>query len=158
MVQNDNSRSCPCGSHEAYAQCCQPVHLAPSRAVVPEALMRARFTAFALGMTEVLLATWAPETRPPRHALEDAQPRWLRLDIEASEAQPPEGWVRFQALGRQDGRFFTLQETSRFRFDDAAHQWFYVDGDAQWRSLPTGRNTSCPCGSGLKAKRCCARD
>ncbi|MCP1367283.1 YchJ family metal-binding protein, partial [Halomonas sp. BBD48] len=123
MVQNEVFRLCTCGSRRAYAQCCQPVHDDPSCAGKPEALMRARFTAFAQGKTEVLLATWAPETRPPRHALEDAQPRWLHLDIEASGGQPPEGWVRFQATGRQNGRFFTLQETSRFRFDDDARQW-----------------------------------
>ena len=157
MVQNDISRRCPCGSQHVYAQCCRPVHLDASRAVTPEALMRARFTAFTLGKTDVLLATWAPETCPPRAALENDQPRWLRLDIEASGGQPPDGWVRFQALGRQDGRFFILHETSRFRLDDAK-QWLYVDGDAQWRNLSAGRNAPCPCGSGLKAKRCCARD
>ncbi|MFC3293402.1 YchJ family protein [Modicisalibacter luteus] len=152
------SQSCPCGSQSTYIQCCQPVHLDPSHAATPEALMRSRFTAFALGNVEVLLDTWAPETRPPRHELDDGQTRWLRLDIENSDVQPPEGWVRFQALGRQNGRFFTLRETSRFRFDATVKQWFYVDGDTEWGHLSIGRNAPCPCGSGLKAKRCCARD
>lgn len=158
MVLNETTATCPCGSHRNFGECCEPVHRAPSRATTPDALMRARFTAFARGETTVLLATWDPATRPSTAELEAPGPRWLGLHVEASGHRGDRGWVRFRAVGRDTGGFVELRETSDFRFDDAAGQWFYIDGDAHWQRLAIGRNAPCPCGSGLKAKRCCARD
>ncbi len=120
--------------------------------------MRARYTAFVLHDVPTLLATWDPTTRPSAVQLATPGPRWLKLTVEASDAAGHRGWVRFRALARERGAFLELIETSRFHFNGHARQWFYIDGDAQWHRPALGRNTPCPCGSGLKAKRCCARD
>lgn len=157
MSLKESIGDCPCGSHNDYRYCCKPVQIDPRQAQLPEALMRARFTSFIQGNVAVLLATWDPSTRPSRAELELPQPQWLRLDVEASDSEGNEGWVSFRAVGHDQGRFLELRETSRFRYDDEAGQWFYIDGDAHWQHLSAGRNAPCPCGSSLKAKRCCAR-
>lgn len=121
--------------------------------------MRARYCGFATGAAAFLQATWDPSTRPPLADLEAPGPRWCRLAvIDSEDAGNDTGRVHFTAVGRESGGFFVLEETSRFRFDSQVGQWFYVDGDADWRRLDVGRNAPCPCGSGLKAKRCCGQD
>ena len=55
--------ACPCQSGLDYAHCCQPLHQgrpAPS----PEALMRSRFSAFALGNTDYISRSWHLSQRP----------------------------------------------------------------------------------------------
>ena len=42
-------KSCPCGSGRSYAACCRPAHDGSVPPPTPEALMRARYSAFALG-------------------------------------------------------------------------------------------------------------
>ncbi|WP_233440398.1 YchJ family protein [Modicisalibacter coralii] len=153
------SAACPCGSQRTFAGCCAPVLQDLRRAHTPEALMRARYSAFVIQDTAFLQASWDPATRPPMADLEASAPRWCRLTvIDSEDAGDGTGRVRFTAVGRESGGFFVLTESSRFRFDSQADHWRYVDGDADWRRLDVGRNAPCPCASGLKAKRCCARD
>ncbi|MHB0775501.1 YchJ family protein [Halomonas sp. WWR20] len=152
-----NIDSCPCGSRQRFAECCGPVHQDPRRAATPQALMRARYTAFVLQDVDVLLTTWEPDQRPSRESLAAPGPRWIGLNIEDAQTQDGDASVTFRARFIDAGRFGELRETSRFRFANDVGHWRYVDGDAQWRRLDIGRNATCPCGSGLKAKRCCAR-
>ncbi|MDV6319258.1 YchJ family protein [Chromohalobacter sp. HP20-39] len=150
--------TCPCGQPERFEKCCAPVHEDPRRAKTPEALMRARYSAFARGAHDALIATWDPTTCPTRDSLATNRARWLKLIVHDSTQQGEKGTVTFSAdFIDADGFFQRLTETSRFRFVTHAGQWFYVDGDTQWHRLDIGRNAACPCGSGLKAKRCCAR-
>ncbi len=52
---------CPCTSGDAYAACCGPLHKGEREATTPEALMRSRFAAFAMGDAEYLWRTLHPE-------------------------------------------------------------------------------------------------
>ncbi len=98
--------------------------------------MRSRYSAYVLGETAYLRATWAPQTCPadldvdPEAA--DA-PRWLGLQIKrfaAVDALHAE--VEFVARYKVGGRAHRLQELSRFvRGEDG--QWRYVDGDVSER-------------------------
>ena len=54
--------TCPCCSALPYAQCCQPLHLG-GRAISPEALMRSRFSAHALGLLPYIVHSWSAEGR-----------------------------------------------------------------------------------------------
>ncbi|WP_282784910.1 YchJ family metal-binding protein [Nocardia sp. CC201C] len=121
--------ACPCGSSAPYAQCCGPLHRGEGRAATAEALMRSRFSAFAVGDEAYLLRSWAPETRPATVEFEPGM-RWEALEIVGSTGGGPfhtAGTVEFRAHYRAHGRAGTLHEHSRFRRDDGA--WVYVDGD-----------------------------
>lgn len=118
--------------------------------------MRARYSAYVLGDTAFLRASWHASTRPadidPDHG-----PTWLGLEVRAAsagQADDDEGRVEFVARYRDGAHLGTLHETSRFVRERGC--WFYVDGEVRpAMTMKTGRNASCPCGSGRKFKRCC---
>ncbi|MCW4151779.1 YchJ family protein [Halomonas sp. 18H] len=145
--------SCPCGSGHFLAACCGRHHDGEP-AATPEALMRARFSAFALGRNDYLLATWHPDTRPA--SLPDEDPtHWIRLEIIESSSDGDQGRVHFRATFREGRRWGVLEEDSRFTRLDAG--WCYADGEPRVMRLKPGRNNPCPCGSGRKGKQCCLR-
>ena len=115
--------SCPCGSPKSYAECCGPLH-GGGDAVTAEALMRSRYSAYALGDKDYLLRTWAESTRPT--ALAAASPRWLGLKVVRYREHGDEAEVEFVARFRQGGKVQLLHETSRFVREGG--RWFYIDG------------------------------
>ncbi|MBA2777563.1 YchJ family protein [Billgrantia kenyensis] len=142
---------CPCNPGRPYAACCGRFHggePAPS----PEALMRSRFSAFALGLDDYLRDTWHPSTRPATLGLVD-ETRWLRLEVLDQGSAGEHGHVHFRATFREGRRWGVLAENSRFVYE--AGRWFYVDGEPTMERLKPGRNDPCPCGSGRKFKSCC---
>lgn len=122
---------CPCQSGETLENCCAR-YLFDRAAPAPtaEALMRSRFTAFALGDAGYLLHTWHPSTRPEVLEL-DPGVQWYRLDILGTHdggAFATTGTVTFRAhfrsaTNRRDKDSFT--ETSSFVRE--GRQWFYRD-------------------------------
>ncbi|QEM81947.1 YchJ family protein [Halomonas binhaiensis] len=159
---------CPCGSGESLAECCGSIHQG-QLAQSPQALMRSRFSAFALGLHDYLIHSWHPDTCPASLDLEQDTTRWVRLEIldhgeNSGEGNGEgnignEGWVHFRATfqegppGRR--RWGVLEERSRFvRLEG---RWVYMDGEPKVTRLKPGRNDVCPCGSGKKFKSCCGR-
>ncbi|WP_280402473.1 YchJ family protein [Nocardia carnea] len=124
----DDSKPCPCRRGETFGECCGPL-LAGRPAPSAEALMRSRYTAFALGDAGYLRRSWHPRTRPDRLDLDPTR-RWLFLEIhEVTGGGPFEqsGTVEFTAHYRDPGGRGQLHETSRFTRVDGA--WCYLDGD-----------------------------
>ena len=120
---------CPCGSGRTFADCCAPYLSGRDVPPTAEALMRSRYSAFATGQADYLLATWHPTTRPDTLTLEPGI-RWLSLKIlstEAGGATDQEGWVRFVARSKFQGRAQRLQERSRFVREQG--RWSYNDGE-----------------------------
>jgi SEC-C motif-containing protein len=120
--------ACPCGTGKPYAACCGAIHDGRRPAATAVALMRSRYAAFALGLSEYLWRTWHPSTRPATVDLDDDLV-WTGLVIEDSTGGQPwddAGTVRFTASWTSGRRSGTLRETSRFAFLDGA--WVYVDG------------------------------
>jgi len=119
---------CPCGSGSTFGGCCGPV-LDGVPADSPQALMRSRYTAFALGDTEHVQRTWHPTTAPEALDLDEAL-RWERLEVlsASTDAAGRRGTVEFRAHWHDGstGQRGVLHEVSRFRL--AAGRWFYVDG------------------------------
>jgi uncharacterized protein YchJ len=61
-----DKQKCPCGSGKSYSHCCGIYHKDHSLVPTAQALMRSRYSAYALGLEEYLLATWHPSTRPEK--------------------------------------------------------------------------------------------
>lgn len=118
--------------------------------------MRSRYTAYAVADRAYLEQTWHPSTRPPDLQLDsEPAPHWQKLLIlQTTGGQPgdSEGAVEFLALYLLGGRACQLRESSRFIC--AEGRWYYLDGTS---GTSVGRNAPCPCGSGIKFKRCCGK-
>ena len=118
---------CPCGSGQPYTACCQPWHTgleAGIHAPTPEALMRSRYSAYAVGAIDYLLATWHPSTGPGE--LELSPIKWIGLEVLHAEATGDAGVVEFVARCRVNGRAQRMHEASRFVRHEG--RWYYIDG------------------------------
>jgi SEC-C motif-containing protein len=162
--------TCPCrqtsSTPRSYAECCQPFIEGKAAAPSAEALMRSRYSAYAVGAIDYLVETVAPEAR---HDLDRASletwardSKWTGLDIvETSEGQPGDktGIVEFIARFTRENAPQSHHERAVFRYDEPGHRWYFVDG-AKPKGKPivkevqVGRNDPCPCGSGKKYKKC----
>lgn len=130
-----DSDRCPCLSGDPYGDCCGRYHHGLGggpTAPTAEALMRSRYSAFAVGDPGYLLATWAPATRPASLDLDD-DTEWRGLEIVRTEAGGPfdsAGVVEFVARYRDPRtRRGAPHETSRFIREHG--RWLYVDGDVE---------------------------
>ena len=57
----EKTEPCPCGSGLAYGECCGPIHDGTVKAKTAEALMRARYAAYAAKKIEFLKDSAGPE-------------------------------------------------------------------------------------------------
>ncbi len=117
---------CWCGNPQRQT-CCAPLLDGHSTAATPEALMRARYSAYVNLNRPYLLASWHPDTRPPDIQFNPNQ-RWLGLKVKDTlQIDGNHGEVEFVARYKIHGRGHRLHERSRFR--RIRGQWFYLDGD-----------------------------
>ena len=124
----ESADPCPCGSGRPLEQCCGPFIRGIEPAPTAQALMRSRYTAYVLGESAYLLATWDPRTRPESLELSTDQ-HWLGLKLLRSEgggSTDDAGEVEFVARFKVAGRATRLHEISRFRRESG--RWLYVDG------------------------------
>ena len=130
---------CPCDSGKPYSKCCGVYHLG-TPAPTAEALMRSRYSAYALAtqtpkLSEYLLQTWHPDTRPQSLVLDgEYASKWLGLQIRHHQNIDAEHAIvefvaRYKHAGNLGGKAERLHESSRFQRID--HRWYYVDGDYQ---------------------------
>ncbi|AOK28065.1 hypothetical protein WS67_14855 [Burkholderia singularis] len=131
---------CPCGGAAPgagaraprYADCCARLIDAHIPAANALELMRSRYSAYVLGETDYLRATWDPRTCPAdldADAERADAPRWLGLSIKRyAQLDDTHAEVEFVARYKIGGRAFRMHETSRFVRDEQA-RWRYVDGD-----------------------------
>ena len=122
--------ACPCGSALTHAQCCGRYHAGPLHLQAPDAaaLIRSRYSAFALGLSDYLLATWHASTRPALLEADAPGLKWLGLELRRQAQQDADhATVEFVARSKLGGRARRLHELSRFVREDG--RWFYLDGD-----------------------------
>lgn len=138
-TQNDTTMTCPCGSNKPFAFCCEPAIEGHKPAKTAEALMRSRYTAFALGAVDYLINTTAEEHRNPDDAeLISEQIKvttWTGLKIVSTEnggSGDDQGTVEFIARFETDDQTGELCETSNFRKEN--NHWYYVDGEVEIRN------------------------
>ncbi len=159
---------CPCASGRNYGACCGPVIAGAAKAETAEALMRARYTAYATQNMDFLYLSGGPEVRASfdrNMCMEwSKSAEWQGLEVIATErggAGDSDGIVEFKANYSVNGKPCLHHETAKFERIDG--EWRFIDGDIEGqtplrRSAPKiGRNDPCPCGSGKKYKKCCGR-
>ncbi len=88
--------------------------------------MRSRYSAYARGLPDYLLATWHGSTAPGEMDLFPL--KWLGLEVRHSEARGDAGVVEFVARCRDAGRAQRMHEVSRFVREQG--RWYYIDGQA----------------------------
>ncbi|MBV1789079.1 YchJ family protein [Marinobacterium sp. D7] len=136
----NSDQPCPCGSGRTFNACCEPALSGVTPAATAEALMRSRYSAFALGAVDYLIDTLAPEKRQPGEAellAEQTQvTTWTGLTILDTQAGGPQdsiGVVEFEARFDSGPDHGVLHERSRFRRENG--RWLYVDGDVQLKRV-----------------------
>ncbi|SBS29833.1 hypothetical protein MSP8887_02850 [Marinomonas spartinae] len=163
---------CPCGSTTPYSECCGLYHSGAASVPTAEALMRSRYSAFAMNKMDYILATQRLEkgqvNEDEVEALDNsnALTNWTRLEILATEqgqTSDNTGTVTFRAYFKEGMHQGELNEKSWFRKEEG--QWLYIGGEHDIKTAPltkttipkqnVGRNDPCSCGSGKKFKKCC---
>ena len=155
-------KQCPCDLDASYESCCGRYHKGEP-APTAEALMRSRYSAYAVGDLDYIEKTARGRALQEAKALEKPAQKvpinWTQLKIlgaEDGKADHDRGTVTFAAYFKNgDGPVQMMQEKSMFEKIDG--HWFYVDGQEEPVSLKpkAPRNAPCPCGSGQKFKQCC---
>ncbi len=162
------SKLCPCNSEKPYDECCGPYISGDALPPTALALMRARYTAFTTADIDYIEKTRHPQSE---HEFDRAataswakDSKWLGFELigtEAGEASDEGGSVEFIARYTVEGKKQEHHEKALFQKLDG--KWYFMDGDfvkgeTYRRENPkVGRNDPCPCGSGKKFKKCCAR-
>lgn len=160
------SEFCPCGSKLTFSQCCEPFLLETKKPKTATQLMRARYTAYAMGAVEFLYKTSSAKVKKEfdadnsRKWAESA--KWTGIEIvkeSDGKADDTTGAVEFIA-------HYTVNETEfnhheKADFAKVKDEWLFMDGkifgpEPERRVEPkVGRNDPCACGSGKKSKKCC---
>ena len=158
---------CPCGSGLVYTACCEPLIRGKQDAPTAEALMRARYTAYAKGEIEFIESSHERDQQD-QVSIEETrkwsqESTWHGLKILSKEkggVTDETGKVEFVASYSQSGLRDSYHEIGEFKKVNG--RWFYDKGTI----VPTtivrdgpklGRNDPCFCGSGKKYKLCHGR-
>jgi SEC-C motif-containing protein len=159
------TETCPCGSQKPFSECCGPALSGASQPATPEALMRSRYTAFAMHDVDYIYKTIAPDHRKEfdRQGIEvwSRESEWMGLDIISTSKGGPgddTGTVEFSARYKEKGEDRRHDELATFVKIDG--RWYFEDGQmpgvktVRNEGPKVGRNDPCPCGSGKKYKKC----
>jgi SEC-C motif domain protein len=126
-------KKCPCHSNLSYGTCCLPFHQGKS---APDAktLMRSRYSAYALNLTQYIIDT----THPQNPSYEHNQSKWKKelanfsrytrftsLEILDFTETKNEAFVTFKAGLEQMGSDASFIEKSRFLNENG--KWLYSD-------------------------------
>ena len=132
MAGKTGAQDCPCGQGKL-AACCGRFLSGAQQAASAEQLMRARYSAFALGDEAYLRATWHADTLPDEALTGENDVKWIGLEVRRHIhlKDSEQATVEFVARFKLGGRAHRLHEISQFvRQTDSSGQprWYYVDG------------------------------
>ena len=120
--------NCYCGSGKAFANCCEPYISGTKQAPTAEALMRSRYSAYAVHNAEYLWQTTALKER--RYHSKEAilnwakSNQWLKLEV----LNATETTVEFKAY-YLDKRLKAQVHHEKSKFINESGSWYYVDGE-----------------------------
>ena len=128
--------SCPCKSQKNYEDCCRPYHTGELRPSDALALMRSRYSAYALGLAEYIIETTHPK-HPEMHKKnwdwrEDIlrfskDTEFVDLEILSFEEKEKQAFVTFTASLKQKDKDFSYTEKSLF--EKQGELWLYKDAE-----------------------------
>lgn len=140
---------CACGSSHYYSDCCEVYH----QGVIPptaEKTLRARYTAYAMGLSDFIIETSHPKSSEYLEYMEESQAtiksgakRWakeitrmsndyqyLGFELVSQEEVGTTSNVTFRVLFREaDGSLMAVEEKSTFRNENG--RWLYFDGETE---------------------------
>jgi len=121
---------CPCCSSDKtkrlFSKCCQNYIERIALPETAEMLMRSRYSAYVIENSEYLLDSWHPDTSPDNIEF-DPKTKWLGLKVilcTKGKKHDNEGWVKFVARYKVDGKAHRLEEHSYFT--KSKGQWLYI--------------------------------
>jgi len=155
---------CPCGSGQDLANCCGQYHDGAA-APTAEALMRSRYSAYALGNGAYLEKTLSTDQKADFNAEEveanATHTKWQGLEIRQTSGggeKDEKGTVEFVARYREGNQSAVHHELAFFKREEG--KWVFADCQMNPKGeqrvvQKVGRNDPCTCGSGKKYKKCC---
>ena len=134
LMSGSAKASCCCGSGYSYAECCMPLHQGLAKASTALALMRSRYSAYALGLNAYIVDTQRLKSQDNRRQKVRAPHEplcvWTKLEIiKASQPLPPlfdKATVEFKAHYQVGAQLGLIHEKSTFK--KIAGRWFYIKG------------------------------
>lgn len=137
---------CPCGSVLVYSECCGRLHDGKEQAKTPEALVRARYSAYTCRVPDYLMATtdpegeeWNADTAGWRKTLlkfcDDFEFQGLEVLADGIEMGTGSAKVPFKAKFCQKGTvaLTILNELSTFR-QTGNGEWLYTKGEVSYEA------------------------
>lgn len=126
---------CTCFSGKQYADCCKKYH---DHAADPDplALMRSRYSAYAMGLTDYIIDTTHPDHPSKQIPLKlwkeqiasfCSSTQFLGLEILKCEDAPPYVYVTFYARLAQENQDVSFKEKSQFA--QVSGKWLYRSGE-----------------------------
>ncbi len=151
---------CLCGLKRDFEACCGAIIKGTKVAQTPEELMRSRYSAYVLADGDYLVKSATKENRYESDIalIEEfcKNVKWLKLELlhvkcplDVSE-NGSDGIVEFKAYYLENSEIVLLHERSSFVKIDGV--WEYDKG--VFINSKIERNEPCPCGSGIKYKKC----
>jgi len=161
ILRNVMMATCSCGNKIGFENCCGPI-INGSPAPNAEALMRSRYSAFVHRKLDHIERTNAPEIASDFNRAEAErlaeECEWHSFEILHLTESENTAQIEFVIKFKRDGLEMAQAELASFRRENG--QWIYESGQInlqqnQRQVKKVGRNDPCPCGSGMKAKKCC---
>lgn len=122
---------CPCNSKKPYTICCGKYHKGKISAPTTETLMRSRYSAYVLNLTQYIYRTWDENTRPTLKELrEDNSQLFVQLEIintTKGQLEDETGTVEFIASFKLDDGDEILQHHENSFFIKRKGRWVYVN-------------------------------
>ena len=134
MTEPKPSDPCPCHSGKVYGDCCGPILGGAQKAPTAEALMRARYTAYAIDDVDFLFASSGDAVRAEFDPA--GAHKWARnsvwtgmevLDVQRGGIDDDEGSVEFVAHYTVKRQPFSHHERSLFKRVEG--EWRFIDGE-----------------------------
>lgn len=120
-------QACPCQKDRFYNECCYPFHIGEKEPKDPLELMKSRYSAYALKLSDYIIETTHPNN--PHYDRDLA--RWkvsidefcyntlfLNLEILSHSYNKSEGYVTFKAYLEQKGQDVSFEEKSHFIYEN----------------------------------------